>query len=114
MKVLVFGGRDFTDYEALCRALDVIHAERGFTQVIHGNAFGVDRLAGAWARERGIPVRKFPADWKRYGPSAGPIRNAEMLVEGQPDLGVAFPGGAGTRNMRRQAKKAGLEVIDVE
>jgi hypothetical protein len=34
-------------------------------------------------------VRAFPADWNRFGPAAGPIRNRLMLDE-NPDLVIAF------------------------
>jgi hypothetical protein len=36
-----------------------------------------------------------------------------MLVEGKPDLVVAFPGGRGTAGMMRLAKAANVEVIEV-
>ena len=37
-----------------------------------------------------------------------------MLREGKPDFVVAFPGGRGTANMKEQALKAGVEVIEVD
>jgi len=52
----------------------------------------------------------FPADWSRHGKSAGPIRNRQMLIEGRPDIVVAFPGGKGTANMIKQAVEAGVKV----
>jgi hypothetical protein len=36
-----------------------------------------------------------------------------MLEEGKPDLVVAFPGGTGTANMVKQARAAGVEVLEV-
>jgi hypothetical protein len=50
------------------------------------------------------------ADWKRYGPAAGPLRNAEMLHEYQPDGVIAFPGGKGTTDMIKKARQAGIKV----
>jgi ABC-type Fe3+-hydroxamate transport system substrate-binding protein len=47
----------------------------------------------------------------KYGPSAGPIRNGRML-EYKPDLVIAFPGGRGTANMVKQARKAGIAVVE--
>jgi len=81
--------------------------------VIHGAAPGADTLAGRWAELRRVPVEAFPADWEKHGRAAGPIRNAPMLAEGKPDLVVAFPGGRGTANMCKQARAAGVKVVEV-
>ena len=113
MRVLVTGGRDFSNRELLFETLDRLHAAHGFTALIHGDANGADRLAGEWGAVRGVTVEAHPADWKKHGRSAGPIRNQKMLEE-KPDLVVAFPGGRGTADMVRRAKQAGLEVVMVE
>ena len=42
-----------------------------------------------------------------------PIHNPKMLEE-QPELVVAFPGGNDTADMVRKAKQAGVEVFVVE
>jgi hypothetical protein len=36
-----------------------------------------------------------------------------MLEQGRPDLVVAFPGGNGTHHMKRIARAAGIEVLEV-
>jgi hypothetical protein len=82
--------------------------------VIHGDTAGADRIAGEIADTHGIDVWKFPANWARYGKSAGPRRNHQMLVEGRPTHVLAFPGGRGTENMCKQASKAGLLVRRIE
>jgi hypothetical protein len=70
-------------------------------------AKGADTLAGEWAKARGITVLACPADWKKWGKMAGPIRNKEMLTY-TPDGVVALPGGKGTEDMVMQAVAAGL------
>lgn len=113
MKVLVCGSRNSNDYLAFCRTMNRLNEERGpFTAVIHGGAKGVDWMAHIWA-SRSVDEFSFPAQWNEYGRAAGPIRNARMLAEGKPDLVVAFSGGAGTRDMVRRARAAGIEVIEV-
>lgn len=107
MKILVCGGRDFEDEGLMGYILD---GYQPIDEVIHGMARGADRMGGAYAEVRGIPVRQFPADWERDGRGAGAIRNTRMLKEGQPDIVVAFPGGRGTQNMINQAIKAGVKV----
>lgn len=110
LRVLACGGRGFTDREALDCALDALHAACPIVFLIHGGADGADSLAGAWADQRGVPVNVFPADWDAHGRAAGPMRNEQMLTEGQPDLVVAFPGGYGTSHMIRLARQAGVPV----
>ena len=110
MRVLVCGGREVSDSAYVWRELDVFHAKLEFTVVIEGDARGADRLAGAWARARGIETLTYPADWSRYGKRAGYVRNTVMLQEGKPDLVIAFPGGKGTANMVHQANTASVPV----
>ncbi|HVZ01753.1 MAG TPA: DUF2493 domain-containing protein [Dongiaceae bacterium] len=113
MRVLVCGGRDFTDRALLEAVLERLHRARVFTVLIEGDARGADRMAGAWAEVQGIAHEIFKADWDGHGAKAGPIRNQRMLDEGRPDLVVAFPGHSGTDHMKRIARGAGVEVIEV-
>lgn len=111
--VIVCGGRDFRDRNLLNATLDKIVAERWpIAEIIHGNARGADTLAGEWARCHHVRVWPVPAEWSKYGRSAGPRRNKKMLGSGAK-LVVAFPGGKGTRNMVKQARTAGIEVMEI-
>lgn len=112
MRVLVCGGRDFSDRVFLNRVLLVVDAKCPITTVIEGGAAGADRMARAWAERHGVEVVTFPADWELYGRRAGPVRNLKMLREGRPDLVVAFPGGRGTAHMVRSAREAGVRVLE--
>lgn len=115
MRVLVCGARDWTDADAIRRELLALPAG---SVVIEGAARGADRLAAQIARELGLGVEEYPADWMRYGRAAGPIRNRRMLEEGKPDLVLAFHAdlarSKGTRDMVERAQKAGTEVRVVE
>lgn len=112
VKILVCGGRDFTDRTALYRFLDNLHAVQPIAVVVHGAARGADQLAGAWARCMGIEERPYPALWGGYdGHRAGPIRNQKMLDQERPDLVVAFPGGRGTADMVARSQAAGVRVL---
>lgn len=114
MRVLVCGSRHFNDYIKLEEVLNGF----GITEIIEGEAAGADRLSRVYGERHRIPVARFPADWTKYGKAAGAIRNKQMLVEGQPELVIAFrgPNSRGTQNMINQARKAGIEtvVIDVQ
>lgn len=112
MKVIVTGGRDFHDFNFVNKILQELHASNVLTHVIHGNASGTDQLAGTWARQNGVQEVVCPADWKRFGRPAGPMRNAAMLelLGGTRDIVVAFPGFKGTHDMVTKAKAAGVAV----
>lgn len=109
MKVLVCGGRDYSDKMAVWYTLDAFGPPE-ITSVISGMARGADTFAAEWARKFSFPLQEFPANWKRDGRAAGPIRNQQMLDEGMPDAVIAFPGGKGTADMVQRAEKAGIPV----
>ncbi|BCP56271.1 hypothetical protein K32_48880 [Kaistia sp. 32K] len=109
MKLLVCGGRDFMDRNIVFEVLDGVHAKRRIEVIIHGCARGADRLAGQWAKARGVLCAEVEAHWAAHGKGAGPRRNRAMLSLG-PDGVVAFPGGDGTLNMIRIAEEAGIKV----
>jgi hypothetical protein len=110
--VLVCGGRDFTDRKLVFAVIAMIHNGFKIARIIEGGARGVDTFARAWAGLRDIERETFHADWSR-GLAAGPYRNAKMLREGAPDLGVAFPGGRGTADMVRRMVDTKLPRIVV-
>ena len=110
MRVVICGGRQFSDADFLWKTMDHIHATQPISEVIAGGAAGADTLGASWALKRGIPCRISMADWEKLGRSAGPIRNQAMLDEGRPDLVVAFPGHHGTADIVRRARAAGVKV----
>ena len=112
MRVLVCGGRNYSDKACLWYRLDSLGPPE-VSAIISGMASGADSLAAEWAEKFGFPLHKFPADWNAHGKAAGPIRNQRMLDEGKPDLVLAFPGGRGTADMVRRAKSAGIRVVEV-
>lgn len=114
MKVLVCGGRDYADDLRVFDVLDELWRDRAVEAIIHGGASGADSLARRWANYRDVPHVPYPAEWMRYGPAAGPLRNQRMLDQSKPDLVVAFPGGTGTADMVRRARSANVEVLEIE
>lgn len=114
MKVLVCGGRDYTDAEMIASVLSKLHTEQRITNLITGGAKGADALAEQWAVEKKISVARYPANWHAHGRGAGPRRNQHMLDASKPQLVVAFPGGKGTQDMIRRADKAKVSVIEIK
>lgn len=110
MRVLVCGGRDYSDGPKVFATLDALKP----TSIAHGGATGADTYAERWAWQRKVKCKSYPANWKAQGKAAGPIRNQHMLLDFQPDLVVAFPGGRGTADMVRRANEAGVRVMDIQ
>ena len=97
--------------DAVAERLNLPHK---FTfRVIHGGALGADTASGEWAKSEGVKVTSYPANWKKHGKAAGPIRNRQMIEEGKPDIVVALPGGRGTANMIAQAEERGIPVVKI-
>lgn len=107
VRLLICGDRNWFEGAAIREILLQYKPE----VVIEGEAKGADTLARIHAEKLNIPVLKFPADWQKYGRAAGPIRNSQMLKEGNPDVVVGFHNriddSKGTRDMLTRAKKAG-------
>ena len=137
LRILVTGGRDYDDADRVETALrsvleTVLGPEPATNQVVlvHGDAPGLDRLAGAVAARLGLAVEAHPADWagpcrptcpphrrrrfdgSDYCPAAGVYRNAAMVELGA-DVAVAFTGGRGTSDCVRRIKAAGITLLEV-
>ena len=109
MKVIIAGGRDYKP-DALSHF--VIHCNHhifNFTEIVSGGCTGADKFGEEYAKEYGIPVKRFPADGGKHGKKAGPIRND--LMAQYADAVILFPGGRGTENMRKAANRYGLEIL---
>ena len=106
MKTAIIGSRNFTDYKLLkeyCSKFDI-------TEVISGGARGADSLAENYAKENNIKLTVFPADWKKFGKSAGFIRNKDIIDNA--DFVIAFWDGEskGTLNSINIAKSQNKKV----
>lgn len=115
MKWIIAGTRSYKIRFFIYRKLDLYSQILGAPdEVITGGAEGIDELGNSWAKENGIATSVFPADWDRYGKSAGPRRNAQMAKHaGKDGLLLAFWDGhsRGTKSMIDIAGKKGLKVI---
>lgn len=107
LKILICGDRNWSGGDIIREIIKQFKA----TEIIEGEAKGADTLARLAGEVLGIPVKRFPADWQQYGRAAGPIRNSQMLKEGNPDIVIGFHykinESKGTKDMLTRAKKAG-------
>lgn len=111
MKVIICGDRNWTDYKMIEAFIVTLPKD---TIIIEGDCKETDQLSGLIGKKYGYEVISVPAEWKKYGRKAGPIRNQEILDEYKPDLVVAFHNdiehSKGTKNMIDLAIKAGVHV----
>ena len=115
MRVLICGDRNWRDEDMINQVIEDLKAYYNIRTVIEGEANGADLLARRQALRQGVDVIAFPANWKKYGKAAGPIRNQRMLADGKPDLVIAFHDNIiqskGTRHMVETAQRADVPVI---
>ena len=80
------------------------------TAVLCVEARGPDTWGRLWAEQQGIPVISYPADWERYGRSAGMIRNREMISASDAVLALWDGKSKGTGQAIALAKRRGIPV----
>lgn len=109
-RLIVTGGRRYTDADTLRAVLDRALARRPDLHLVLGDCpTGADAGAWWWAVERGVPHERHIAHWRRYGDAAGPRRNAAMVASGADAL-ISFPGRYGTADCTQRAVNAGIRV----
>ena len=122
LRILVCGGRHFKEYEILKLLLNEYlfenHLLPSNIEIVSGNCDGADLLGERWAREKNIELKVFPAEWEKYGKSAGPIRNKQMIdyikqFESKLVIAFASNNSIGTKNTIKLAKKENIPIIEV-
>lgn len=117
MRILVTGDRKYTDGRLVEFVLVQLERELGLAPdemtLIHGAASGADMIAANRATLMCWRVERYPAEWKRYGRAAGPIRNKAMLDSGV-DICIAFHddihNSKGTRDMLTRCLQNGIKT----
>lgn len=107
--VIIAGSRDCTR-EQVFAAIAACKWIKQATGVVSGTARGADTYGEEWARSVGLPVYRYPADWKLHGRSAGYVRNRQMAVNAEALLAVWDSKSRGTAHMIEQATSLGLRV----
>jgi hypothetical protein len=87
MKIVIFGSRGVEDIGMVEGAMEACGMAANVTEIVSGGARGADRLGERYARQHGLSCKVFPAQWAKYGKSAGLLRNVEMAR--YADYGVA-------------------------
>ena len=110
-KVIIAGTRYFEDYKLLKSYADKkLSNIQEPIEIVSGGARGADALGEQYAKEKGYKLTVFPAEWDKYGKSAGYKRNKQMAE--YADALLAYWDGAsrGTKMMIDLAHEHGLKV----
>ena len=116
-RFIVAGCRSFDNYQLLSDTMDNFLKIHDYDlEIVSGTCRGADQLGERYASERQLICKRFPANWNRYGKTAGPIRNRQMAE--YANYLVAFWDGnkirSGTWNMITTATKLKLHVEVVQ
>lgn len=108
MKTIIAGSRDLTNYSLLLKAVE--NCGWAITSVVSGNARGADKLGEIYAEKNSLPCEKYPAEWDKYGKSAGYKRNVLMAENAEALIAIWDGVSKGTNHMINIAKSKGLRV----
>jgi len=111
MKIIIAGSRTITDYIYVKSAMENSPFIGKITEIVSGGAKGVDKSGERWAKENNIPIKLFPANWRKYGMSAGYRRNEEMVNYADGLVAVWDNASAGTKHIIDRAKRKPIAVF---
>jgi predicted Rossmann fold nucleotide-binding protein DprA/Smf involved in DNA uptake len=114
MKLIIAGGRDFSNYDLLEREAEEMISGVQDVEIISGLARGADLLGCRFAEEKGLPLRGFAAEWGKFGRSAGIVRNKLMAKSATHLLAFWDGQSKGTMHMIDYAHDMGLKVKVIE
>ena len=122
-KVIISGPKNFSDYKFLKSKCDIILSRKLKDPdckviIMSGCTSGCDLLGEKYAKERGLSVQKFPADWNRIGKRAGLLRHKRMAKESNACILFFMSGGDDlnrpTKTLLSISKEEKLLIREIE
>ena len=108
MKTIIAGSRTISDYAVVADAVKASGFE--VTEVVSGAAQGVDKLGEIYAQKNNVSLKRFPAEWDKYGKSAGYRRNEQMAEYAESLIAIWDGKSKGTKHMIDIATRKNLKV----
>jgi hypothetical protein len=116
-KLIVAGARTVNQYSGVTSAVDPVIEQLDKLlispddiEIVSGHAHGVDKYGERYAQDNQLDLVIMPANWNKYGNSAGPIRNKKMAEYADGLVAVRHNNSRGTANMIKCAEEEGLEI----
>ena len=107
-RIVIAGSRDYNNYEEAKEFIDFciqnIKIEHQLV-FVSGCCYGADALGERYAKENGYGLELYPADWIKYGKSAGPKRNLKMAELADYVIYFWDRKSTGTKSMIKFAKQ---------
>jgi hypothetical protein len=117
VKLIVAGSRHLDIWFQLVAEFASMAVKQGtfqtITEVVSGGANGADAAGEVFASEYNLPIKRFEADWEKYGKSAGPKRNKQMAEYGDALLLIWDGKSRGSKNMRDNMLLEGKPIYEV-
>jgi YspA, cpYpsA-related SLOG family len=114
MKLIIAGSRDlWLRHDELFEIVDKFGILYEITEIVSGCASGIDSSAIEFANRYKITLRRFEANWDKYGRLAGPRRNLEMAQHADALLIIWDGRSRGSANMRARMKGMGKPIFEV-
>ncbi len=101
VRFAVVGSRDFPSEDMV---VSTVYRLPRNAIIVSGGAKGVDTWAEKTARYHGKVVDIYPANWKKYGKSAGFIRNNDIIKNSDIVIAFLHNGSRGTKHSISLAK----------
>lgn len=108
MKLLIAGSRSITSFDLSP------YVPADVELIITGGAKGIDTLAEAYAKERGIPTVTVKPCYERYGRAAPILRDEEMVDLADSVLVIWDGASRGSRHTADYARKKGKPLTVAE
>ena len=112
MRLIVAGGREFTNFyvarKTICGVL--LHTSFDDVVVVNGGARGADTMGKKFADTYDIRSKLFPANWDKFGKRAGYMRNEQMAEYGTHLIAFWDEKSKGTKHMIKRAQAWGIFI----
>ena len=117
MKLIIAGSRTLKIGTSLIDALfSVMNLNGKVSEIVSGTAPGVDTVGDDYAKlavNYPMKLKEFPADWDKYGKSAGPIRNKQMAEYADALLLIWDGASRGSDSMKREMEKLYKPIYEI-
>ena len=114
MKLIIAGGRDlYIDNKELFEIIDKFGILYDIKEIVSGCAAGIDSCAIEFAEYHNVKLKRFPADWAKYGRLAGPRRNLQMAEYADALLLIWDGKSSGSKNMRARMKGMKKPIFEI-
>lgn len=108
MVIAISGSRSINNKDLLKSVIN--NSNFPISELVFGDAKGVDAMAKEFAVENKIPYKVFIPDWKKYGRKAGILRNIDMINHSDALIALWDGKSRGTKHAIDYAKKLSLLV----